>query len=189
MYKPGQYLGKALSGEDINTREALGALGEGLVGIVAAFSGASLLSPSVANAQSKAHAAVPKRLTIDEYYQQARPADHIMPGAREQDFGYADITTHGTHFPGKEWTDYYLHDLEGKRDAMQNIFKAIDGELLPNGVIFDFEKFHDYWVNNEERYDIVRFSGNYMKWRLPGERKIVIIPMDRNTMNSVLKLW
>ncbi len=189
MYKPGQYLRRALSGEDVNTREALGALGEGLVGIVAAFSGASLLSPSPANAQSKAHAAVPKRLTIDEYYQQARPADHIMPGAREQDFGYAAIKTHGSHFPGNEWTEYYLHDLEGKRDAMQNIFKALDGEMLPNGVIFDFGKFHDYWVNNEDNYDIVMFTGNYMHWRSPRKSKSVIIPMDRNAMNSVLELW
>ena len=86
MYKPGQYLKRAFSGEDINTREALGAIGEGLAGLVLTLSGGSMLSPSPANAQSKANAAVPKRLTIDEYYQQARPAEHIMPGARIGDY-------------------------------------------------------------------------------------------------------
>lgn len=189
MYKPGQYLGKAVRGDDLSRREALPALGEGLAGLVAAFHAGSMISPSEASAQSKAHAAVPRRLTIDEYYQQARPADHIMPGAREQDYSFATVKTHGFAFFKREWADYYVKNMDGKGEKMRKLFHSIDGKELHTGTIFDFAKFDNYWINNADQCEEVAFTGQYIEWKLPKEGKRVAVPMDRSIMSEIEKLW
>jgi hypothetical protein len=166
MYKPGEALYKALKGEPIDHREKLTAIGEGLVGLVLSMKvGSELFKPSEVSAA--------ERISIEEYYRRAKPADEIIPGLRFKYFGDTGVNTPGFSLYGNEWFEAY-NDQGEKGKRLRRIFKENDKKMITtNGIAFqfDFKKFNDYWVNFGNMVRFVDFRSGYMDWNVPNEKK------------------
>ena len=127
------------------------------------------------------------RISVEEYYQRAKPADEIAPGLRTQDFGYASISTHGFSFYGNEWADAYKDKTE-KGEKLRNIFKKEDKQIFTFDGInyqFNFDKFNSYWTNLENDIRFVNFAGNFMMWNVPKERKVYILTLDNEIIEKI----
>lgn len=132
-----------------------------------------------------------ERVSIDKFYETGYNSD-TLPLAKGHKFGEFGISTSGIPFYEDEWDRYYLDNKDGKGEEIQKIFKELDGKLISVDYVsyrFNFETFHNYWVNNRGKVKNLRFCGSYLGWVLPKEKEIIYIPMDKDVMNRIAELF
>lgn len=128
-----------------------------------------------------------ERISVNEYYQNAKPSP-LMPGLKEQDFGYGSVSTGGFTFFGTEWGQYYVDNKDGKGTKMQEIFRSLDGKPINmNGVTytFDFGKFNEYWAAKKNNIRDVSFRGEFLTWRDIESQKVYAMPIPKEVGEKV----
>ncbi|MBS3122924.1 hypothetical protein J4434_08655 [Candidatus Woesearchaeota archaeon] len=131
--------------------------------------------------------------TSDKLYEDALPADYVMPGARIIDRRKSYAKDEELLFKYDDWTDYYFVREEIHED-IQTVFKNLDDKcicvntphILNRAVIFDFKKFHDYNVLKKGRFmDVSLYSKGFMVFRTADDNYALITPINTGVIDTI----
>ncbi|MBI4453370.1 hypothetical protein HY636_01885 [Candidatus Woesearchaeota archaeon] len=171
----------------MNRRQLLIAGGIGILSLVTPKISEKGIDFLVSEAEAKPYK------TIERLYEDALPADYVMPGARMVDRRKSYAKDEELLFKYDDWTDYYFVREDIHKD-IQNVFKGLDGKcicvntphILNRAVIFDFKKFHDYNTSKKGRFmDVSLYSKGFMVFRTADDNYALITPINSGVIDTI----
>lgn len=171
----------------MNRRQLLIASGVGILSLFTPEISEKGIEFLVSDAEAKPYK------TIDRLYEDALPADYVMPGARMIDRRKSYTKDEELRFKYDDWTDYYFIREEIHED-IQSVFKELDDKcicvntphILNRAIIFDFKKFNDYNASKKGRFmDVSMYSKGFMVFRTADDNYALITPINSGVIDTI----
>ncbi len=182
------FLASILAGVVVVPMAVSSEIKEGLVDLVE--TGADYLV-SQAEAEEKIHTYT----DIGEYYDSGTPSDE-MPGARRGPKASVKVKVFG--FPGTEWYEHYFDNPKYSSD-LQAIFRELDGQRIiihspeheGETVVFDFDKFHEFNLENRKHGKWVGFYYDlgFMDFGDTSTYERIVLPIPIDLTQKIQKLY
>ena len=139
----------------------------------------SLAMPIPVGADEEETVSEPNKVTIEEYYQRAKPADDLMPGARIGDYQLFVKGLHWTFLNGR-WNEIYSGQTE-QGETLRAVLRNAHG--------FDADRFDSFcrW-KKDELYKVIVFNEGYLLLSPKSKFHKIVIPIPPALAKRLQKL-